>query len=463
MTTPRGEVGSATRLAGDLLGWVAHTVEGVHTAVSARTFRVLGQPAAPVRVVHDALTTLVYGSVRGGLHGATRALAALADLHPATADGDHITGSPPADRTLAAISGIFGDTVARDHPVLDSGLGWRHEGRELPATPEALATAHPEASRDLVVFVHGLCESDRSWWYRGRAHRAAQQAAPDTTPDRPRSLGEHLADAHGITPLYLRYNTGAHISESGQRLADLLEETVAAWPTPVRSISLVGHSMGGLVLRSACHQAVEAGRAWPHRARHLVYLGTPHLGAPLEKAVNLAGWALRHAAETQPLSDLLARRSVGVKDLRFGYIVEEEWNGHDPHDLTSRHVEVPLLPWAQHHVVTATLTSHGEHPVGWALGDLMVRSASGAGRSRRRDIGFADEVVTLGGRDHFDLLTDPEIVGLLLDRLDPTAPIVARLPGPEASTEPPALSGYTLGAATTPSTPSAPTSGPPTS
>jgi alpha-beta hydrolase superfamily lysophospholipase len=31
----------------------------------------------------------------------------------------------------------------------------------------------------------------------------------------------------------------------------------------VSEIALVGHSMGGLVARSACHQAAEAGRSWP--------------------------------------------------------------------------------------------------------------------------------------------------------------------------------------------------------
>jgi hypothetical protein len=430
----QGEVGSAARLAGDLLGWVATTVEDVHTAVSDRAFRLVGPPALPVRVVHDSLTTLVYGSVRGGVRGATRALGAIADRHPATADEPVITARPAADRTLAAITGIFGDTVARDHPVLDSGLGWRHAGgAALEPTPEALAAAHPDAGDDLVVFAHGLCESEQSWWFRGRVHRAALKAAPETTPDRPRSIGEHLAEAHGSTPLYLRYNTGAHISVSGQRLADLLEETVTAWPVPVKSIALVGHSMGGLVFRSACHQGIEAGHTWPERVHHLVYLGTPHLGAPLEKGVNLAGWALGHATETRPLSRLLARRSVGVKDLRFGYLLEEEWDGHDPHHLSSRHVEVPLLPGAEHHVVTATLTRDPRHPVGWALGDLLVRSGSGAGRSRRRDVGFADEVVRLTGRDHFDLLTDPEIVELLLDRLDPSTPRVARV-GDEAAT-----------------------------
>lgn len=420
MTPGQSEVGSAARLTGDLLDWVAHTVEGVHTAVARRTFRVVGPPAVPVRVVHDTVTTVLYGSVRGGIRGATRAAGAIADRHPATAGGTQITAHPVADRTLAAITGIFGDTVAEHHAVLDSGLGWRHDGGPLEPTPEALAAAHPRASGDLVVFAHGLCESDQSWWYRSRAHRARRKVDPETTPERPRSIGEDLAGHHGSTPLYLRYNTGARISESGRALADLLERTVDAWPTRVDDISLVGHSMGGLVFRSACHQALEAGHDWPHRVRHVVYLGTPHLGAPLEKAVNLAGWALGHTAETRPLSRLLARRSVGVKDLRFGYIRDEEWNGHDPHDLTSRHVETPLLEWAQHHVVTATLTRRAEHPVGWALGDLLVRSGSGAGRSRRRRIGFDDEVVALTGLDHFDLLTDPRVVELLRDRLAPS-------------------------------------------
>jgi hypothetical protein len=428
VSTPRSEIGTAARLAGRALGWLATTTEEVHAAVASRVFGLLGPPAAPVRAVHDTVSTLAYGSVRLGLHGAGQAIGAISDRHPALATSTPLTESRRGVLTVSAITGILGESVTDEHPELDTGMQWRHEGRHLTPIRDSLTTAHPDASGDLTVFVHGLCESDASWWYRGRAPRAPRGTPPEHRPPPPRSLGEHLADAHGSTPLYLRYNTGAHISDNGARLAQLLDQTVAAWPTEVRTLSLIGHSMGGLVLRSACHHALEAGHDWPHRVRHVVYLGTPHLWAPLEKAVNLAGWALRHAPETRPFADLLGRRSSGVRDLRFGYLVADEWDGHDPDHLTSRHVEVPLVEWAQHHVVTATLTRRAEHPIGWALGDLLVRSGSGAGRSRRREIGFADEVVALGGRDHFDLLTDPEIVDLLLDRLDPAAPHPGRLP-----------------------------------
>jgi hypothetical protein len=427
VTDPRSEIGTAARLTGRALGWLATTTEEVHAAVASRVFGLLGPPAVPVRAVHDSISTIAYGSVRLGLHTAGQAIGAVSDRHPALASSTPLSETPRGVSTVSAITGILGESVTDEHPELDTGMQWRHRGQHLTPIRDSLTTAYPDASRDLTVFVHGLCESEAAWWYRGRAHRAPRGTPAEDRPGPPRSLGEHLAEAHQSTPLYLRYNTGAHISDNGARLAQLLDQTVTAWPTEVRTLSLVGHSMGGLVLRSACHHALEAGHDWPHLVRHVVYLGTPHLGAPLEKAVNLAGWALRHAPETRPFADLLGRRSSGVRDLRFGYLVADEWEGHDPDHLTSRHVEVPLVEWAQHHVVTATLTRRVEHPIGWALGDLLVRNGSGAGRSRRREIGFADEVVTLGGRDHFDLLTDPEIADLLLDRLDPDAPHLGRL------------------------------------
>ncbi len=62
-----------------------------------------------------------------------------------------------------------------------------------------------------------------------------------------------------MTPVYLRYNTGLPVGRNGADLAWLLDDLVAAWPVPVRSIALVGHSMGGLVVRAAFHAAAHRG------------------------------------------------------------------------------------------------------------------------------------------------------------------------------------------------------------
>src|SRR5207237_64955 len=139
-------------------------------------------------------------------------------------------------------------------------------------------------------------------------------------------FGARLRTDLGITPVDVRYNTGLHVSENGSRLDLLLEQLITAWPVELRELSLIGHSMGGLVARSAYTAATAAkpGRRWPALTTRVVTLGTPHTGAPLEKAARLASWALQKVPEAEPLADILDTRSSGIRDLRHGYLLGDE-------------------------------------------------------------------------------------------------------------------------------------------
>lgn len=184
------------------------------------------------------------------------------------------------------------------------------------------------------------------------------------------------------------------------------EARAAGEPAPF----VVGHSMGGLVARSACHYAEAEGRPWTDAVRHVFCLGTPHLGADLEKGVNVLGWALGRLPETRGLATVLNARSLGIKDLRFGSCVEEDWSDCEPDEfLRDRCNEVPFLPDANYYFVGATL---GDGPLGSVLGDLLVRmpSASGRGTGRGRSIPFeVDHGHELSGLTHFDLLNHPDV------------------------------------------------------
>jgi pimeloyl-ACP methyl ester carboxylesterase len=204
--------------------------------------------------------------------------------------------------------------------------------------------------------------------------------------------------------VYVRYNTGRHVSENGRELAGLLGDLVAAWPRQVEEILLAGHSMGGLVIRSACHYGGEAGAPWVDRVRHVFYLGSPHLGAPLARAAGLAGWALGRVAETRPFADL-ASGSSSIRDLRHGYLLDEDWSGCGPACCLRDHRrEVPLLAGASHYAISAAI---GDGPLGAVVGDLLVQPASAHGRRR---IPFpVDLARRLGGIHHLDLLNHPDV------------------------------------------------------
>jgi pimeloyl-ACP methyl ester carboxylesterase len=275
----------------------------------------------------------------------------------------------------------------------------RRRGVTVDPTPEGLAAGYPEATSRIVVFVHGLCGDDECWRVfplRGRE------------PGR-RTYGERLQDELSFTPVYLRYNTGLHISHNGRELARLLEALLAGWPCGVEELVLVGHSMGGLVVRGACHYGEADGQRWTDAVRHVFCLGSPHLGADLEKGANALGWALSRLPETRGLANVWNARSSGIKDLRYGACIDEDWLDCDPDEfLRDRCQEVPFLPDANYYFIGAALSG----PVGALVGDLLVRmpSSSGRGTGKGRRIPFeVDNGRELPGLTHFDLLNHPDV------------------------------------------------------
>jgi pimeloyl-ACP methyl ester carboxylesterase len=284
------------------------------------------------------------------------------------------------------LNGILGDRLAREHPRLAVRLAVRTAGRDVPLRTEALEAAFPDAGGRVAVLLHGLSESESSF----QRHRDV--------------VGSTYADtlaALGWTPVLLRANTGLALRENGAALAGLLQELTEAWPVPVDRLALVGHSMGGLIIRAACAVRSESGRPWSGLVSDVVTLGTPHLGAPLAGGVGAGARALGRLPETAAFARILDQRSVGVLDLVEG--LDDD---------------VPPLPQARYHLVSATLTRSPRHPVGHLLGDLLVRQPSAYGRSRRHPGLFPDaDELHLPRAGHFDLLNHPRVHEALRDWL----------------------------------------------
>jgi pimeloyl-ACP methyl ester carboxylesterase len=381
---------------GDLVGLVVDRliapVEGVHRAVAGRGLRWIGVGSTQTGRRVDAAIATFYDAIRltGSAFGATVGLGAMM----AVKRSQPVSGSRLGSRFQAAINATWGDELEQQGNDLRIEMGLRdREGKPVRVAPDDLAAGFPSATSRVVVLVHGLGRTERCWLDKG------EQAG----------LWERLAADPTLTPVMIRYNSGRHISENGADMALLVDQLWRSWPTPVESISLVGHSMGGLVIRSACHVGQAAHQTWVDTVDKVITVGTPHLGAPLEKMANVVSWGLRVTPESRSLADFLDHRSVGIKDLRFGAIAEDDWKGSSPDDLLRNTVSyVPALEGVNHHFVTAVITSDPAHPVGALVGDLMVRPASGIGQGRRRRI-EATEVRVIGGRRHFDLLHDPEV------------------------------------------------------
>lgn len=385
------------RIAAGLADDIAGRVQAVHEAVASRSFRATGPLGAPVRVIHDGISRAVHGTVRSGLRMAGAlggAGAVLASDHP-----DDLSQSRRGNLAVAILNGFLGDELVEEAPSLAIPMAVRCDRQDVPLERAAMATAFPEAGREVAVFLHGLCENEESWYVRAERHHGVPEMC----------LSDRLERDHRLTGVHLRYNTGRHISENGRELDELLERLVEVWPVPVERLVLVGHSMGGLVIRSAEHAASGAGRRWPDHVTHVVCLGSPHRGAPLEKLVHVGSWLLRWMPETRPFAGLLNRRSAGIKDLRFGYLRDEDWAEADAHALWQDTSEdVPFSEDVRYHVIGAMLGPEGSL-LGEVFGDLLVRHPSASGRVRRgRPLEFHG-VELLSSADHFDLLNHPEV------------------------------------------------------
>jgi pimeloyl-ACP methyl ester carboxylesterase len=390
------ELRALTELAFDELGDFPGGICAMHVGIAERAFRGVGATARPVQLIHDTIAQHVYGAIASGAGLLGRAADATLERER-IGEGTSLSRTRTGSAVIGALSGLMGDRLESSNSDLHQPPTVRVEGEALVLDAASLGEAFPEASGRLVLFLHGLMGTEFYWDWGA--------SAPGET------YGARLAADLGCTPVYLRYNSGRHISENGRAVAELIEQLVRAWPVEVQDLALVGHSMGGLVARSACHYGSESEHRWTERVGHVISLGTPHLGAPLAQGVHAASAALSALPETRMLGSLLRRRSAGIRDLRHGSLVDEDWRGHDPDALRAAAVEeVPLLAGATHCFVSASLTRSPHHPVGRLLGDILVLVPSASGRGRTRRIPFEDENGHhIASAHHLALLNHPEV------------------------------------------------------
>jgi pimeloyl-ACP methyl ester carboxylesterase len=378
----------------------------------------LAEPARTVDAARGAITAGVIGAVKAvnravqvatdaGLDLATAGRAEAAESPVPLRSDVMKSGHWVGDAALAAVNAAVGDYLHASDNGLSLGMSLRSGDRYLPLDGDGLRDALPEATGRVAVFVHGLGTTEWSWCLNALAYHG----------DAAQNFGTLLARDLAITPVFARYNTGRHVSENGRALARLLEALVAHYPVPLTELVLIGHSMGGLVIRSACHYGREEGHAWTALVRRAFCLGSPHQGAALEKIGHVAASVLQHfdAPGAWIPGRVLDGRSAGIKDLRYGYVVDEEWLGLDPDALLDdRSVEVPLLEGVTWYFVAATVSKDAAHPMGQLIGDLLVRVGSASGPVLTRG-SFPIETRHFGAVMHHQLQNHPDVYALLRD------------------------------------------------
>ena len=374
------------------------------------------------------ITGLVYRSVRGVTQvvgwGLDKGLT-LADvpavarvvsrtLQPLATKLNLKSAQPYRETVLAAANGVLGDTMAQAGNPLAITMQLRQQGAALTLSKAALQVQIKPATPKVLVLVHGLCMNDLQWLHvkDGVGH----------------DHGASLAQDLGYTPVYLHYNSGRHISENGRDFAEILQSLTQAWPVPVTDLVIIGHSMGGLVSRSACAVARIEKMPWLKQLNKLICLGTPHHGAPLERAGSGLDYLLGISPYTAPFARLGLVRSAGIKDLRHGNLLDADWQGHTALRAHDRGGVVPLPKGVKCYVLAATKKAQAAVTKTAAKGNaanvvsaakvqgasaktlpgdglVPVRSALGQHEDAAQALPIpASRQCVVYGTDHFDLL-----------------------------------------------------------
>jgi len=327
---------------------------------------------------------------------------------------------------LPVLNGALGDQLAARHDPRAIALSFRRGGHDVAVADLGLSEPHQKT----VVFVHGLM-GDELIWQTGLAE----------APGGPLRYGPRIAAEAGVRVLYVRYNTGLHISENGRGLHQLLTDLHHTYPDALGELVLVGYSMGGLIIRSAGYYAgksqeirTKAGAkkaksaaslteeplptapSWLAHVRSIFLLGVPHDGSYLEQNGQLVERLLKriNLLPTRFMSNAIARRSNGIKDLGQALLVDEDWQQPDDPALPRPRTVVPLLPGVRYHVlVGAWLRANLPRAVRDYFGDGLVSAASGQGELFGDETalppGTSVRTARFGQQHHGGLLRHPEV------------------------------------------------------
>lgn len=383
------------RLAVDATSGIADLVEAMHRNIAQRAAPIGAEPSGNTR----GITGLVYRSIRGVTRvvggGLDLLLGQLLPLLERKFSDESAVSSNQREAIHAALNGVLGDYLAETGNPLAITMQFRHHGQTLPLSKAKLAAALPDCTGKIVVLVHGLCMNDRQWT-RGDADIGAMLASDGVARD------------GGYTPVYLHYNSGLHISSNGKAFADLLERLIKHWPQPVAELVIIGHSMGGLVARSACAAAQHDRQRWLGVLRKMIFLGTPHHGAPLERGGNWIDIVLGVSPYTAPFARLGKVRSAGITDLRHGNLSDADWLGRDRFARSrARPLSVPLPAKVKCYFVAAANSRDGNDS---SDGLVPVASALGEHSEAARSLSVPKTRQYLArGLNHFDLLSDAKV------------------------------------------------------
>lgn len=378
-----------TRLIKDATIGITDLVEAMHNRVVHPPFL----PSTPIQRLITNIAGLAYKNVRWGTQFIGDNLdKVLGQLAPVLGE---LKTTDEREAIRSVLNGVLGDYLEEKENPLKLTMQFRYLSKAIPLDSKSLAETYPTINGKILLMVHGLCMNDIQWTRKEHNHGAA------------------LANDLGKTPIYLHYNSGRHISSNGKDLSKLLEDLIQHWPVPIEELVIVAHSMGGLVARSALHYGHQQQKTWTEHLKKIVFLGTPHHGASMERAGNYLDVILESVPYAKPFARLGKVRSAGITDLRYGNLIDEDWQGNDRFELQGDHRQtIPLPKQIKCYSIAASIGKATDPYSPRLLGDSLVnvKSALGQHKSSAKSLNFEESNTWVAYENtHMDLLNDSKI------------------------------------------------------
>lgn len=369
---------------------------GITDLVEAMQRRVVHPPYLPSTFVQHLISRIA-GFTYNNVRWSTQIIGQGIDkaLGPLSRVLGEIEATDDREALRSILNGVIGDYLEEKENPLKITMQFRNNAKAITLTKASLKKTYPNISGQILLMVHGSCMNDIQWTQKAHNHGIA------------------LAKELNKTPLFLHYNSGRHISTNGQKFNELLEELVQNWPVPIEEIVILGHSMGGLLTRSALYYGQKQESSWTKHLTKIIFLGTPHHGAPLEKAGNVLDVVLESIPYAKPFARLGKIRSAGVTDLRYGNLVDEDWQNNDRFEMQGdQRIHIPLPKGVEFFSIAASVGNTPDSLSSQIRGDNMVglKSATGQHSILAKGLKFKKKnIMIVNECSHMGLLSNPEI------------------------------------------------------
>jgi len=369
---------------------------GITDLTEAMHKQVVHPPLLPSTPIQDLITNiagLTYKNIKWSAKFIGDGIdKALTQLTPLLSDIKTVDG---VEAIQAALNGLIGDYLEEKENPLGISMQFRYQSKVIVLDSKSINITYPKINGNILLMVHGSCMNDIQWTRKEHNH------------------GLFLAEELNKTPVFLHYNSGRHISSNGQNFNELLEALVMHWPIKVEELSIVAHSMGGLVTRSALYYGQQQKKLWVKDLKKIVFLGTPHHGAPLEQAGNYLDTILESIPYSKPFARLGKIRSAGITDLRYGNLIDEDWQEQDRFELLEdKRLPIPLPKKIECYSIAAIHGKESNTVSSKLIGDglVNVQSALGQHKDASRKLHFKKKnTLVVYEASHLDLLNNTEV------------------------------------------------------